>query len=125
MATPTHELGPKYQALADAIHHLGALVAKANHAETFEKAVANIAGKMQVGYDQYGNRMVGEELLGACKAINDRIHAEVTAEYRSRRDREVAAIASEMEALRIALPDLAAKACVEIGVTVRTLAEGK
>ena len=124
MSNRTHTLGPKFKALSDTLRQVIAMVEKANDAENYQNRSAAVARSLSVGFDQYGNRQVQDDLMVVCKDINARIAAEVTAEFEARRDQEISCLAAAIDSLRISLPDLAAKACVELGATARDMREG-
>lgn len=121
MSNRTHELGPKFKALADTLRLIAAMVEKANAAENFQTRSALVAKNLSTGFDRYGNREVSDDLLPVCKDINARIAAAVTAEFEARRDQEIERLAASIESIRTTLPDLAAKACVEVGTLCRDM----
>ena len=123
MSVRQHTFGPKVAALRKAIGEIDALLQKANDAERYQASAAIVAKKASVGWDKYGNREISEHMIPTAKAINTRIAEEFEIEFKARRDAEIERLSAEIDSARIALPDLAAKACVELGVLAREMKE--
>lgn len=123
MSVRKHTFGQKVSALRKAMEEIGELLAAANSAENYQARASNLAKQCSVGWDRYGNREVSSDLVGTAKAINERVAEEFTAEFKARRDAEIARLSAQIDSARIALPDLAAKACVELGILAREMKE--
>lgn len=72
-----------------------------------------------------GNTHYDNDKLALAKAreIKDRAEAEMRAAGEERRDQELVTVRTKVETYRVRLPDLSAKACIELGVIARGLTD--
>lgn len=109
--------------LASALSKIHALISSVPTLEQRKASASEYYQSMQVGFDQYGNRRVPEALVEHANRANKIIKAECVAVVEAEFREKVEAISAQIETLRVILPHLAAKACVELGQTARDLKE--
>jgi hypothetical protein len=109
--------------LSSTLSKIHALISSIPTLEQKKASASEYYLSIRVGFDRYGNQQVTDALVEHAKRANEIIKAEcvaaVEAEYRDKIDAAVA----QIESLRVILPQLAAKACVELGQTARELKE--
>lgn len=95
---------------------------RAKSAEHLPDRYAASARKLHVN----GNTHYDDDKLALAKAIEikDRAEAEMRIAGEERRDQELLTVRSKVEAYRVRLPDLSAKACIDLGVIARGLING-
>lgn len=96
-----------------------ALLAKASSAHGLPDRYAASARKITVN----GNTYYDDDKLAIMKAqeIKDRAESEMRADGETKRAEILSVCAARIEAFRVLLPELAAKACIELGVTGREM----
>jgi hypothetical protein len=109
--------------LASALSKIHALITSVPTIEQKKASAWEYYKAMQVGFDEYGNRRISEALVPHAQRANAIIKAECVAAVEDEFREKVDAVAAELEALRVILPQLAAKACIELGQTARHLKE--
>lgn len=109
--------------LASALSKIHALISSVPTIEQRKASIHDYYQELKVGFDRYGNQQVPNGLVDAAKRANEVIKTEVTAAVEAEFQSKIAAVAAEIETLRVILPHLAAKACIELGQTARDLKE--
>ena len=108
--------------LANTLSKIHALISSIPTAEQKAASVSEYYQSLKVGFDRYGNQQVPNNLVEAAKRANDVIKSEVAAAVEKEFQEQVQAVAVKIETLRAVLPQLAAKAAVELGQTAREIA---
>lgn len=109
--------------LASALSKIHTLINGIPTLEQNKASASEYYKAMQVGFDEYGYRRISEALVPHAQRANAIIKAECVAAVDAEFREKVAAVAAELEALRVILPQLAAKACIELGLIARSLVE--
>lgn len=109
--------------LASALSKIHALISGIPTLEQNKASASEYYKAMQVGFDEYGYRRISEALVPHAQRANAIIKAECVAAVEVEFRQKVEAVAAELEALRVILPHLAAKASIELGLTARHLME--
>lgn len=109
--------------LASALSKIHALITSIPTIEQKKASISEYYDGLKVGFDRYGNRMIPQNLEDAAMRANAVIKTEVAAAVEKEFRDQIVAAAAEIESLRIILPQLAAKACIELGQTARALKE--
>lgn len=109
--------------LASTLAKMHALISSVPTIEQKKASASEYYKAMKVGFDEYGNRRIPEALVPHAQRANEIIKAECVAAVEAEFRENVDAIAAEIEALRVIIPQLAAKACIELGQTARQLKE--
>lgn len=108
--------------LASTLSKIHALISSIPTMEQKAASVSEYYQSLQVGFDRYGNQRVPNSLVEAAKRANAIIKTEVAAAVEKEFQEQVKAVAAQIESLRVILPQLAAKASVELGQTARDIA---
>jgi hypothetical protein len=109
--------------LASTLSRIHALISSIPTLEQKKASASEYYRSMQVGFDEYGNRRVSEALVPHAQRANAIIKAECVAAVEAEFRDQLNAAAAQIENLRVSLPQLAAKACVELAQTSRELRE--
>ncbi len=108
--------------LTRALTKIHDLIQSVTTIEQRKASVSEYYKNVRVGFDEYGNQRVPTRLVDAAKRANEIIKTELVAAVEEECEQQCAAVAMEIDALRVLLPNLAAKACVEIGQVARDIA---
>lgn len=91
-------------------------------AEQRKASVSRYYNDLRVGFDTYGNRTVPDVLVDAAQRANEIIRAQLVEAVEQEFRDKAKAVAAEIDSLRVILPQLAAKAAVELGPVVLDIA---
>jgi hypothetical protein len=107
--------------LSDAIREARGLIETVATAQDKASRVYNFMKELVVGFDQYGNRRVSEDLAPWASRVNAEIKEKLIAEVEAQNVADLRRRVLRLEELRSVIPQLAAQASIELGCQAREI----
>ena len=108
--------------LSNALREATGLIENVATEQDKASRVSKFMNGMKVGFDEYGNRRVSEDILPWANRVNAEIKARLIAEVEAQNAADMRTRALRLEELRAVIPQLAAQASIELGCQARDIA---